>query len=95
VPPVYVDQVKTSLNLVERATADYIRAGLNWMTENAPRGHVNAQVALANQLRSGHHIPQDYARAAHWLREAAQRNHLEHNFSWGSFAIKGSGLSRV
>jgi TPR repeat protein len=94
VPPVYVDQVKTSLKLVERSTTDYVRAGLTWMMENAARDDVNAQVALANQLISGHHIAQDYARAAHWLREAAQHNHAGAQFQLGQLCHQGLGVER-
>jgi TPR repeat protein len=60
------------LQFVQRDTADFVRAGIDWLNQKAAQGDTAAQFSLGNLYATGYcAMTQDHARAIAWWRKAA------------------------
>ncbi len=60
----------------------------------AAHGHLDSMVAIAGLYMAGTGVPQDFRRAAHWYRLAADCGHVVAQFNLGDLYERGLGVER-
>jgi TPR repeat protein len=81
------------LELVERNTTDFIRAGVNLLYERANRGDARAQFSLGNLYATGHSVAQDHAQAIAWWRKSADQGYVLAQYHLGRMYSRGQGVT--
>jgi TPR repeat protein len=80
------------LELVERNTTDFIRAGVNLLHQRATRGDASAQFSLGNLYATGHSVAQDYAQGIAWWRKSADQGYALAQYHLGHMYSRGQGV---
>ena len=62
------------------------------VADRAEQGGADAQEMLGDMYYFGQGVPQDYAKAAHWIRKAAEQGDADGQFMLGYMYTEGEGL---
>ena len=80
------------LELVERNTTDFIRAGVNLLHQRATRGDASAQFSLGNLYATGHSVAEDHAQGVAWWRKSADQGYALAQYHLGRMYSRGQGV---
>ena len=65
------------------------------LQQDADAGKADAQFSLGELLYEGEGVPQDYAKAFFWFKQAAAQGHAEAQHSIGEMYAEGRGLPQT
>lgn len=66
----------------------------SWCRKAAEKGHIGAQVSLANMYETGNGVPKNAAMAVSWYRKAAMLGDNDARYALGSIYSDGNGVPK-
>jgi len=81
------------LQLVERNSTDFVRAGVDWLHQRAVQGDASAQFSLGNLYATGNSVAQDHAQCIAWWRKSADQGYALAQYHLGGLYSNGQGVA--